>query len=437
MKKYLVLLKLQIKAAFMELPAVFTGTIVFAALMGLLTIGAVTFNESGDKDKSEETMKVAVVISDTSNGQDKENEYIKQAFEYLGKIDTVKNVCHFVTAEDESKAVKQLKKGVYSAVIVVPEKFISSIINGENRPARIIFAKEGATTNSAIFREMIRAGASDVSTAQAGVYALSDVFNIFPFTQEERNKAEMYLNTKYFGYAIDRNIYFEAVEVTKYGSLNIFQFYTVTGVILLLLLSGVTCVSLLKSDGAVLGASMKRFGVAAGVSHCFKVIGVSVVFWLIFGVVYSLVGLSAIRYPEAGRIIAAVGNAEGLSGIENLNPGWVMNVIFGLCGIFILMLSVFSFAGLVFKLADKTVSGVLLLFILSVVMMFISGCFIPVSMLPPIAAVIGKILPTAWMFKLCGQIFTGSLTAGVCVINLLYSAAFLAIPAMLERMRRL
>lgn len=414
MRKYWMLLKLQIKAAWLSLPKILAGTALFALLMALAAAGGTWLAKMGGGQEAQ--MQVAVVLPEQDN---EENRYVRMAFEFLGEIETVKSVCRFEPVYGEQETIRALQEGNYTAVVVIPEKFISGIMNGQNTPARIIFEKSGVNTSSSLFREMVRAGAADLSTAQAGIYAVDDVCRMFLGSKNAVAVSEEFLNNQYFSYALDRNIYFEVQDVSAQGSLSTIQFYVSSALVLLFLLCGITCVELLKPDSPVLAAQLKRRGIPHGVNPFFKTAGVTAILFVLFGTVYLILALATIRYPAVGTVI-------GLSG----KNGAVLSVLSGLGGLFVLLFTVFSMAAMIYQITGRTVSGVLLLFILSVVMMFASGCFLPASMLPPAAAQIGGMLPTAWFFKLCGQILTGTVQLGCIGVNLLYLLIFSGVSAL-------
>ena len=61
--------------------------------------------------------------------------------------------------------------------------------------------------SSALFQEMIKAGAEDVSSAQIGIYAVDDMINEYFNGVIKLYQAEMELNAEYFSYALDRSAY--------------------------------------------------------------------------------------------------------------------------------------------------------------------------------------------------------------------------------------
>lgn len=172
MRRKLELLKLQIKSAFLSIPKIILGTIVTAVLVIAIStcIGIATAQDSDMR------MKVAVVYpdyDDTENSDsadnNKEFRYIKMAFNYVSEIDTIKNVCTFEYT-DRQQAIDGLRNNYYVMAIIVPENMISDIMSGENTPVEVVCQSEGVNNTSMIFREMVRAGGSDLATAEAGIY---------------------------------------------------------------------------------------------------------------------------------------------------------------------------------------------------------------------------------------------------------------------------
>lgn len=415
MQKYLVLAKLQIKGTFKSLPKIFLGTIIFAVIVVLTGVCSAMIFESGD-DKS--PVKVAVVLPETNS--DWENEQTNLTFSFLGDIESVKSVCEFEQTFDRENALEKLKTGDVTAVIILPEEFVSGILNGKNNPAKIVFAKNGVNTDSAFFREMIMAGASDLSTAQAGVYSIDDIAWKYLKTKDKVLKAEEQINNEYFSYALERSVYFEVEYVNKTEQLSTVQFYLCTGIVMFFILSGITCVSLLHSRETALNTALYRSGIKYGVLNAFKVFGIAVVYFCILGFVYIMSGLASIRFP-------------GVADVLRMD---IKAVIPGLIGIFVLIFAIFSMISIIYKITNSPVAGILLLFIVAMAMMFASGCFIPSSMLPQAVQQIGNVLPTAYFFKLCGQILTGCVTISCIFVNVLYSVVFLGLTAAIERFNR-
>jgi len=121
---------------------------------------------------------------------------------------------------------------------------------------------------------------------------------------------------------------------------------------------------------------------------------------------YIMTSLAKIRFPSISNVLVTLNFTSFIS-------------------LFLLVFGIFSMILFIFQLANSQSLGVLLLFTLSTLMLFISGGFIPSSLLPEIVQKIGVFLPTTYFMKLCGEIMTNTATLGTCFINVGFSALFI------------
>jgi len=406
MAKYLLLLWFQIKAAFKSLPKLICATLIFASLVVLIGFcGTKLLTNS----KSSSKMDIAVVLPPDGDA------YTSLAFSFLSEIETVKNVCTFKEMNKES-AYEGLKNGSIYAIILVPDNFINHIIDGTNTPANIIFPRSGIGTKSMLFRTLVNSGVTDIGAAQAGIYAVDDVCNYYKI-KDGVVKSEDFLNKAYFSYALDRSVYFKTDTIAATGNLTITEFYICSGIVLLLLLSGISCSDLLKRENNALSISLKRRRIPIFLLFIFKIIGVTLVFFTMLIFSYLMTTLAQIRFPV------------------------IRNAFFqlhftSLISLFILIFCVFSMVLFIFQIANSQSLGVLLLFILSTLMLFISGGFIPSPLLPEIVQKIGVFLPTTYFIKLCGEIITNTTTIGTFIINIGFSGFFIGGAAFYDHLQQ-
>jgi len=406
MPKYLLLLWFQIKAAFKSLPKLICATLIFAILVVLIGFcGTKLLSNNKTSDK----MDIAVVLPPDGDS------YTSLAFSFLSEIETVKNICTFKQMSKDS-AYEGLRNGSIYAIILVPDNFINHIIDGTNTPANIIFPKDGISTKSILFRTLVNSGVTDIGAAQAGIYAVDDVCNYYKI-KDGVVKSEAFLNEAYFSYALDRSIYFKTDTISATANLTIIQFYICSGIVLLLLLSGISCSDLLKRENNALSISLKRRRIPIFLLFIFKIIGVTLVFFTMLIFSYLMTTLAQIRFPV------------------------IRNAFFqlhftSLISLFILIFCVFSMVLFIFQIANSQSLGVLLLFILSTLMLFISGGFIPSPLLPEIVQKIGVFLPTTYFIKLCGEIITNTTTIGTFIINIGFSGFFIGGAAFYDHLQQ-
>jgi len=395
MAKYLLLLWFQIKAAFKALPKLICATLAFAILVVLVGFCGTKLLSNG---KSSEKMDIAVVLPPDGDS------YTSLAFSFLSEIETVKNICTFKEMSKDS-AYEGLRNGSIYAVILVPDNFVNHIIDGTNTPANIIFPRSGISTKSMLFRILINSGVTDIGAAEAGIYAVDDVCNYYKI-KDGVTKSEEFLNEAYFSYALDRSIYFKTETISATGNLTIIEFYICSGIVLLLLLSGISCSDLLKRENSALSTSLKRRRIPVYLLFVFKIIGVTLVFFTMLIFAYIMTALAQIRFPMISNVFVVLNFTSFAS-------------------LFLLIFGVFSMVLFIFQLANSQSLGVLLLFTLSTLMLFISGGIIPSSLLPEIVQKIGVFLPTTYFIKLCEEIITNTTTLGTFIINVGFSVLFI------------
>jgi len=406
MAKYLLLLWFQIKAAFKALPKLICATLIFSALVVLIGFcGTKLLSNS----KSNNKMDIAVVLP--ADG----DSYTSLAFSFLSDIDTVKNVCTFKEMSKES-AYEGLRNGTIYAIILVPDNFINHIIDGTNTPANIIFPKSGISTKSMLFRTLVNSGVTDIGAAEAGIYAVDDVCNYYKI-EDGVVKSEEFLNEAYFSYALDRSVYFKTNTISATGSLTITEFYICSGIVLLLLLSGISCSDLLKRENSALSTSLKRRRIPVSLLFLFKIIGVTLVFFSLLLFAYMMTALAQIRFPAISNIFVHLNFASFIS-------------------LFLLIFGIFSMVLFIFQFANNQSLGVLLLFALSTLMLFISGGFIPSALLPELVQKIGVFLPTTYFIKLCGEIITNTTALATLIINVGFSGLFIGSAAFFDHLRQ-
>lgn len=424
MRRKLELLKLQIKSAFLSIPKIILGTIVTAVLVIAIStcIGIATAQDSDMR------MKVAVVYPDydeTENSDsaddNKEFRYIKMAFNYVSEIDTIKNVCTFEYT-DRQQAIDGLRNNYYVMAIIVPENMISDIMSGENTPVEVVCQSEGVNNTSMIFREMVRAGGSDLATAEAGIYTFDDLFNgVLKNYRGLRGTHENKLNDIYLSYALNRSIYFKTRDISVKEGLSTVQFYVCTAIVMLLLLSTITCAGNMKGESRSLAKSLKGAGISAFDTGIARTTGVGIVYIMIFEVLFIIINVMRLGVPAISGVLAVSTVGEFIASI---------------LGIVVLVYAAVSFINCIFSVVDDTVYSVITVCILGMACMYASGCIVSSAFLAPGVRVIGMYLPTNGLFTLACQIIKGTVDISTIMTNVMWIIIFQAAGALAVKIRR-
>lgn len=380
MKKTLALYLMWFKLAIKLIPAILFGTLVLTAFVaGTAFAGVKLLSSKEAADK----IPVALVVND-------DNTYTQMTISYLLEEESIKEMCTF-TEMTESEAQDALKDGRVFAAVVIPENFMTGVLYGHDVTAQLVLADSGVTSQSGMFQKMIQSGAMDLVTAQAAIYAVDDL--CYAAGIDAVKESEEYLNLHLLMYALRRNTNFGRNIISDTGDLSPVQFYTAGGIVLLLLLSGITCGELLKREEGTFISSVYRVGTGLHSLLLAKLLSVSAIYG----------GLAVIIY-----ITAALCKV-------------VPFTLLGVLAVVVVILTVFSIHLLIFQIAGNKAAGTLTGFLVTVVMMFLSGNFIPAAFLPKLVNVIGAIMPAKWITALCGQILTGEIlpqTMAACIFTL-------------------
>lgn len=418
MRKKLELLKLQIKSAFLSIPKIILGTIVTAVLVIAISVCA-SFVTSKDIDTR---MKVAVVYPDYNQVKDNDElGYIKMAFNYVSEIDTVKNVCTFEYI-DRQQAIDGLRNNYYVMAIMVPDNLISDIMMGENSSVEVVCPSEGVNNTSMIFREMVKAGGSDLAAAEAGIYTFDDLFNgVLKNYRSMRDAHEDKLNDIYLSYALNRSIYFKTRNISVKEGLGKGQFYVCTAIVMLLLLSGITCAGNMKGENRTLAKSLKSEGISAFDLRMARTTGISLVYIVLFSVLFIMLSIMRTAFSGVSDILAVSSVSEFIT---------------SLLGIVVLVYAAVSFIQCIFAVVDDAVYSVITVFILGMACMYASGCIVSSVFLASGIRTIGMYLPTNGLFTLAGQVIKGTVDISTIMTNVLWIIIFQAAGTLAVKIRR-
>ena len=199
------------------------------------------------------------------------------------------------------------------------------------------------------------------------------------------------------------------------------QFYIGTAVVMLLLLSGITCITNLKPESRALNASLKTQGIHGFEYGMCKTLGLTLVYTLLLACGLSVVMLMSIRFTAISDIVMVYSFGE-----------WIKSVT----GILILVFSVFSFIYCIFTVVRNPVYSVLVLFLSGMLFMYASGCFVSSALLPTAVRNIGDVLPTSGYFDLAGEIIRGTTSLLSIVKNVFWIIVFQTTAAFAMRIQR-
>ncbi|MCD7778070.1 MAG: ABC transporter permease, partial [Clostridiales bacterium] len=285
------LLKAELKILFRSIPLFSSGFIVLGLICGGFSLFASKYIYSEDSGK----IKIAVYYPD--------EESISLMIAAIEKMESARESLEIIRTEKD-EVLPMVEKGEVYGGVIIPEGFVSDIIKGKNTPALVYLPKSG-TADALLVKSYMSAGISGLAAAQAGIYAFTDYFG------EETGKEDIIdLNIVYINAAFSREDIFKDFTVSAAGSLTLLQHYTIYGIIMFLLLLGITLSKTELSPSAALAEKLKVRGIGA-----FKLYFINLITALLF---YSaaLAAITALLFllPESLELTPVL-NFESITGI--------------------------------------------------------------------------------------------------------------------------
>lgn len=365
MKQLILFYKLECKRILKSLPHILAGAIALSLVAGAIAFcaGKMIYINKNDMDIS-----IAYSLED-------ENRMTKMIVGMLTGSDSISSVCNFIqTSEEESSEL--LKHDQILAAITIPAGFMNSLMSGKNYSIQISLPKK-LSIYSIILVELTKAVENILNSAQAGVYTLYDFYKEQDVLEYEK-EANLALNSIYLTKALDRSSTFQTHTVSATGAVPVREYYICAGVVLLLLMLGTTFIHTLQSNSRIMNLKLYQAGIGSRHIAFGKILSVSLaLFILLSGSVLVIVLLSALNILSV---------TTGL-------PAAILNTVaVCLCaaGVIVFIIS----------LTTGRTGGILLLFISSAVMCFISGCFVPELFLPDVLKELSNYLPSTHMLRL-------------------------------------
>lgn len=406
MAKHMMLLMLEFKRAFTQLPKILLGTVTFAGLVVLFALTANTIIASTNV-KNQATVAI-VAPADT-------NDYTSMLFTYIQDIDSVKGVCSFVNLDKET-AYDKLSRNELLAAIIIPDNFLLNMYEGIRTPIELVTANNYVNTISPFFMQLMRSASSELGACEAGVYAATNALFRYskvadPYLWQDK------LAAHYISYAMDPSSYFTEQPITVAGHITMEGFYISTGIIIVLLLCGILSSELLKRDSNTFIVSIRRTGISSEWHIFTKLISISTYFYAIIVALYLILRLVSIRFTELVEMLPAYGFAE-------------------LLAIYLVIISIFAFVLFVFELCNSTSTASIALFLMSTLSLFISGGILPVGLLPDGIKVLSPYVFTTYYLNALKHMYVGFIDFNDIIILVAIAAVLFGLTSLVNQLRR-
>ncbi len=399
MKKH-IYFNLQFKRAFKCYPMILFITILTIVSVALAGIAVVSQNLNDDNKQS---VRIGVV-------GDIENSYLKIGLAALESLDSSR---FFINFEEmtETEAKAKLEDGILHGYVVIPEDYIKTIWRGENVPATFVTQSNPDNFGTILTTEVTKIISNMLTETQIAVYSMQDIFSEkMPGTKMKPLNDS--LNFRYLDLVLHRQNTYRSETLGIADSISFGGYYVCGIIIFFLLLWGISCNKLMTAKNVSLFRSLNAFGM----KPVMQVLCEYAAFLAITFVTLIILAITA------GLVLS--GKTAGIPELESISTATAVSFVFKTLPV-IMMLTMMHTA--LYELVSGTVSAILLQFLVSVVLGYLSGCFYPNSFFPDAVQRFTEFLPSGIGFSYLRKTLSHTLQAKDLWAVALYFLAFAGI----------
>ena len=296
MRVYFSYFGLEYKRAFKGVVSMILAVIASLILM----IAALT----GVTGVMNDAKKIEIVHVDVAAEGDQSNLGLISAL--LNGTDSVKSICSFYFT-DKAEAESDMNSGKADAAIFLSDDFYNDVNNGVNTPVNVIMGSR-LPLSEEVFKELIRDGVAVIQTTEAAVYSVTDVSGIYEMTVPV-DKMQSMITDVFVGTAFNRGSMFDEVVLSATGEVDMYQYYTVSFITIMMLMMGMGFGYMYRKDSIAVEEKLKMFGISSAAVSFVRIIVMSSILWLMAAALVLIVPHVDILedyvqiYPSAGSIL--------------------------------------------------------------------------------------------------------------------------------------
>lgn len=341
--------------------SILIATLIIASICGVAgSIIAKNIYKSGTK----EIIGIGYYIP--ADGKEEMNN---MGISMLQDMESMKDTATLIQVSSPEEGYKLLEQEEILYLIIVPEKFISSIMNGTNTPLEII-VWDNSSISSYIANEMFISYAKYLGLAQSAVYSTIDVAYNHGLTKEERNPIRTNVNLTFLDRSLNKDSFFEIVDGSKEGQASLLQHYLASAVMLSLIFMSFVLMPHLQGYNSSMQIKLNTLGL-----NRFHI--------LLSGWISSIVGLYLSFIPCFIGIIIIT---------KSFNPMGLITVIPTIVIIGFIISAVANITKSIFA-ANIT------MLIIGIFIAYVGGGIMPSAMLPSIVQQLSNITPGKFIIQ--------------------------------------
>jgi hypothetical protein len=400
MAEWVKYLRVQGKRVSRLYPAILAFTAALVVALSTLLVGMLSDNAA---QESKQKLPIGLVgdISDS---------YLGIGVFAVQNFDTSKYYLEFIEMP-EAEAKEKLEAGDLMGYLRIPDGFVQSLINGENKKICYVAGNSPASVGPIMMEEIALIVSDLIMESQSGIYGFMDVADTVEIDRSTYYDMVEELNVEYIRRIFDRESAYEVHLIGVSAGLPFTEYYFCAFFLLLLMLCGTVCVHLLVKTDLALPRLLYCSGHSLPGQIAAEYLPYAGMMWLNTLLLFFGVGLVL---PTTGMTllsdVTTVGEWLGLG--LRLLPAVML----------ITAMQVFFY-----ELTSTIISGVLLQVLSTITLAYVSGFLYPLSSLPQSIQTLSGLLPTGVAFDYVSGAITGE--GGALWVTLLYTLALLALTA--------
>ena len=404
-KKYFAL---QLKKSARLYPSILAITVLLIVSIAV-TAGVIISNNANSDDKQK--FKIGIT-------GDLSNTYLDAGIAAVQNMDESRFSIEFVTL-DEDEAIEFVKNGKISGYIRVPDNFVQSIMKMKNVPLVYVTSNTPTRFGSIMLYEIASTIADTVTETQKGIYAMQNLSKEYGKKQNYGANIDK-INIEYITSVLGRS---ETVKIETVGiadGLSLGAYFVCGGIMIFLLLWGISCNSLLLKKDRSLEMLLISKGQSAFqqvITEYFAFFFVSVITILLFTLTGSIV-------------FSSVG-----TGIPEIDGSYFYHYVLYFIGLIPIILMVTSLQFLFYELISGTVGVILLQFVFAIGSGYICGCLYPSYYFPVPIQKAASLLPTGVGLSYIRGLMGGSSVRSSLLAVMAYTLVFLALSCAVRKHR--
>lgn len=327
------------------------ASILMTILFGL-AFSASSILYSGNQRKP---LSIGIVMSADSR-------MAKMAYNTIENMDSYKASCNFTEIPDKDSALSMLKNGSLFAVIYVPDNIISDIMDGTNTPVEVYYS-DMKSIDTFVLNDLFRSTSSMLGISQAAIYSVQAIGRDMNLSDEAENTLSDDINAMFLSRVLDRASMFTVSEINAVRASNTTTFYSCAAVILIMLLCSSVFIPFIIDIPASYKTRLRSCHMGIACQTISRSISIFVWEYLLYLSSCIILSLLSVFTPKLNVHLSTYG------------------ILYGL-----IVAAVISLFVIVICLVPAGMNGcTILLAVTSLAAAYLSGFFIPETMLPDFA----------------------------------------------------